>query len=176
MKTEVVKPVLGNFISSLRDVGYTFEIAVADVLDNSITANAKNIKIVALVEPNLEFAMLDDGDGMTAAELVEAMRLATRNPNEKRDKKDLGRFGLGLKTASFSQCRRLTVVTRKDKTTFARQWDLDLLAKENEWLLVTPNHADLCDFPMIDELLESDHGTLVVWQNLDRYHKSAFVH
>ena len=176
MKKEVVKPVLGNFISSLRDVGYTFEIAVADVLDNSVAAGAKNVKIIALSDPEPAFSMLDDGSGMTENELVEAMRLATRNPDEKRRKEDLGRFGLGLKTASFSQCQKLTVASKKDGKISVRQWDLQLLAKENEWWLVTPEKSDLKALPQLDELNESEHGTLVVWEGLDRYRKSNFVH
>lgn len=176
MKTEIIKPVLGNFISSLRDVGYTFEIAVADVLDNSVAAKAKNINILALAEPQPIFAMLDDGTGMEAKELVEAMRLASRNPDELRSKDDLGRFGLGLKTASFSQCQKLTVVTKKSGTVSARQWDLPLLAEKNEWLLVTPETKELNALPLIDELRGISHGTLVVWQDLDRYQKSNYVY
>lgn len=176
MKTEVVKPVLGNLITSLRDVGYTFEIAVADVLDNSVAAGAKNVKIIALSDPEPIFAMIDDGSGMTENELVEAMRLATRNPDEKRNKEDLGRFGLGLKTASFSQCQKLTVASKKRGKVSARQWDLQLLAKKNEWLLVTPEKSDLKTLPLLNELNESEHGTLVVWEGLDRYRKSNFVH
>ena len=176
MKTEIVKPVLGNFISSLRDVGYTFEIAVADVLDNSVAAGAKNVKILALSEPNPIFAMLDDGSGMTDKELVEAMRLATRNPDEQRKKDDLGRFGLGLKTASFSQCQKLTVVTKKSGKVSSRQWDLKLLATENEWLLITPDKAQLNTLPMFEELEGVKNGTLVVWEGLDRYEKSNYVH
>ncbi|MBX3266536.1 MAG: ATP-binding protein [Acidobacteria bacterium] len=176
MKTEVVKPLLGNFISSLRDVGYTFEIAVADVLDNSIAARAKNVKILALAEPQPSFAMLDDGNGMSEEELVEAMRLATRNPDEKRAKDDLGRFGLGLKTASFSQCQKLTVVTKKGDKISVRQWDLKLLADKNEWLLVTPSKSEIRELPLFVDFEESAQGTLVVWEGLDRYHKATFVH
>ncbi len=113
MKTEIVSPNLSNFIKSLRDVGYTFEIAVADVLDNSISANATEIKIYTVAKPDIIFCMLDNGKGMTEIELTEAMRLATQDPEQKRDKKDLGRFGLGLKTASFSQCKKLTVLSKK---------------------------------------------------------------
>lgn len=176
MKTEVVKPILGNFISSLRDVGYTFEIAVADVLDNAVAAGAKNVKILALSEPMPVFAMLDDGSGMSDKELVEAMRLATRNPDEQRKKDDLGRFGLGLKTASFSQCQKLTVVTKKSSKISSRQWDLKLLARENEWLLITPENTELKSVPMFDQLECFESGTLVVWEGLDRYEKANYVY
>lgn len=174
MRTETVNPKLGNFIESLRDVGYTFEIAVADVLDNSIAAGAKNVKISALVKPEPSFAILDDGVGMNGLELVEAMRLATRNPNDPRHKDDLGRFGLGLKTASFSQCQNLTVVSLKDGKISARQWDLKLLAKRDEWLLVTPDSADIEMLPLITDLKGQKSGTLVVWRILDRYTSDNF--
>lgn len=176
MKTEIVNPVLGNFISSLRDIGYTFEIAVADVLDNSVAAGAKNVAIHAVSEPEIMFCMLDDGDGMSGDELVEAMRLATRNPDDPRSKSDLGRFGLGLKTASFSQCRKLTVVSKKDRKLTARQWDLDLIAAKNKWLLITPELKSLANYPLFDRLDEQKHGTLVIWESLDRYKKSTFVY
>ena len=113
MQTEIVNPNLSNFIKSLRDVGYTFEIAVADILDNSISANATEINIYTVANPEIIFCMLDNGVGMNEPELKEAMRLATRNPEEERNSKDLGRFGLGLKTASFSQSKKLTVISKK---------------------------------------------------------------
>lgn len=175
MKTEIVEPVLGNFISSLRDIGYTFEIAVADVLDNSIAASAKTIRIQALAEPEPSFAMFDDGIGMDSAELVEAMRLATRGPQELRGKDDLGRFGLGLKTASFSQCQKLTVISKKQGKVSARCWDLKLLAERNKWILITPDDETFASLPMYDELVGSPRGTLVVWENLDRYTSKTFV-
>jgi len=146
---EIVNPSLGNFISSLRDVGYTFEIAVADVLDNSISASAKNISIYAIHEPDVVFAMLDDGVGLDEKGVREAMRLASSNPADKRPADDLGRFGLGLKTASFSQCRNLTVVSKKDGKLSARQWDLDLLAERNEWCLLTPTIDELESLPLL---------------------------
>ncbi len=174
MRTEVVSPKLGNFIESLRDVGYTFEIAVADVLDNSIAAEAKNVRILALSQPAPIFAMLDDGIGMTERELVEAMRLATRNPMQARSKNDLGRFGLGLKTASFSQCQKLTVVSLKNGTTSSKRWDLGLLAEHDEWLLVTPEVDEIESAPMFSDLIKQKSGTLVVWQSLDRYTSENF--
>lgn len=175
MKTQIVNPNLGNFIKSLRDVGYTFEIAVADVLDNSITAKASTVKIYTAAEPEIVFSMLDDGAGMSEEKLVEAMRLSSRDPDESRDKTDLGRFGLGLKTASFSQCRKLTAVSKKDGLISAKQWDLDLISKTNEWQLITPESDEIDTFPLIDELKKQKNGTLVVWQSIDRYKKENFV-
>ena len=75
---------------------------------------------------------------MTEKQLIEAMRLASKNPLDKREKTDLGRFGLGLKTASFSQCKKLTVISKRNGIVSVKQWDLDFISKKNEWLLITP--------------------------------------
>ncbi|HIP12513.1 MAG TPA: ATP-binding protein [Arcobacter sp.] len=174
MNTEVVNPNIANFVKSLRDVGYTFEIAVADVLDNCISANATEVKIYAVPSPEVFFCMLDDGDGMSEVELREAMRLATRDPEDSRDKKDLGRFGLGLKTASFSQCKKLTVMSKKDEEVSIKQWDLDYIATNNEWLLITPDIAIFDNKPLVKELYRQRHGTLVIWEEIDRYKEKSF--
>lgn len=169
LKSEIVQPNIKNFIKSLRDIGYSFEIAVADIVDNSITANAKNIEIQILPHPELSFELLDDGNGMSKDELIEAMRLASKNPDDKRDKNDLGRFGLGLKTASFSQCKNLIVVTKSNNSIFARQWDLDHISYVNEWELLTPDQHVLEKLQLYEKLKNIESGTLVVWQNIDRY-------
>jgi hypothetical protein len=173
MKTEVINPNVKHFIKSLRDIGYSFDVAVADIIDNSITAKASSIQIHAAAEPDMILSILDDGDGMSSAELVEAMRLATRDPDEIRVKSDLGRFGLGLKTASFSQCKKLTVISKKNGIISARLWDLDYIGENNAWLLIAPDEYD--SLPLVDELKQQDSGTIVVWQNVDRYSKNDFT-
>lgn len=175
METQIVNPNIRNFVKSLRDIGYTFEIAAADLLDNSITAKSTNIKIFTVAEPSLIFAMLDDGIGMSNDELIEAMRLATKDPDVKRKKNDLGRFGLGLKTASFSQCKKLTVISKKNETISSAQWDLDYLAKHNEWILKRPMLDQVTKIPFIEELQKQKQGTLVIWEDLDRYEKANFT-
>lgn len=175
MNTEIVNPDVGNFIKSLRDIGYTFEIAVADVVDNSIAAKASNIKIYAVPEPEVLFCMLDDGIGMSNKQLIEAMRLASKDPEQKRTKNDLGRFGLGLKTASFSQCKKLTVLSKRNGIISAKQWDLDYISKTNEWLLITPDIEQIETLPFVQVLKKQDQGTLVIWQNIDRYKKDSFT-
>lgn len=166
---EVVKPNLSNFVKSLRDIGYTFEIAVADILDNSIAADATNIKIFAGLHNELTFSILDNGTGMSEKELVEAMRLATKNPEDERAKSDLGRFGLGLKTASFSQCKNLTVISKKRGVVSARQWDLDFIAEKDEWYLITPEVESFKSIPLLNDLCDQDNGTLVIWQSVDGF-------
>ena len=101
---------------------------------------------------------------MSEEDLLTAMRLGSRNPLDKRILSDLGRFGLGLKTASFSQCRRLTVVTRQAGKTSAAIWDLDYVSMTNEWLVQIPE--DPTGIPWVENIGES--GTLVLWEKLDR--------
>ena len=172
MKTEVVQPVVSNFIKSLRDIGYTFEVAVADVLDNSITAKANNIQIACIPSPKTVFTLLDDGTGMSNSELVDAMRLAANDPDSLRDGTDLGRFGLGLKTASFSQCTDLTVLSKKEGIVSIKQWDLQYISKENEWLLITPDIKEYENIPLFDEFMKQESGTLVVWRGIDTFQES----
>lgn len=158
-------PHAAALIEGLRDIGYSLETAISDIIDNSITAGAHRVEIATETysdEPHI--AIIDDGDGMTEDELVAAMRPGSRNPLATRDEPDLGRFGLGLKSASFSQCRRLTVVSRRSGQTSAAIWDLDDVAERNEWAVQLPDHFDL--IPGIEKL--GQQGTLVLWQKLDR--------
>ena len=158
-------PRASTLVESLRDVGYTLRTALADVIDNSITAGARNIHLLAEThEQSPAIGVLDDGMGMTGQELFEAMRPGSRSPLEVRERADLGRFGLGLKTASFSQCRRLTVLTRKSGTVSCAVWDLDTVAARDKWVVEIP------DSPLSvrwSSRLVGD-GTLVVWEKLDR--------
>ena len=103
---------------------------------------------------------------MDENELIEAMRPGTKNPLDERTKNDLGRFGLGLKTASFSQCRKLTVVSSKNKNTSAAVWDLDYVAETEDWSLQLLNHDEFNDIYKFSEL--NDNGTLVIWEKTDR--------
>jgi signal transduction histidine kinase len=106
-------PHAAALIEGLRDIGYSLETAISDIVDNSITARARQIQILTETFSEEPFiAIADDGMGMTEDELVAAMRPGSRNPLDTREKVDLGRFGLGLKSASFSQCRRLLVSTQ----------------------------------------------------------------
>ena len=174
MKTENTPPNVGNFVKSLRDIGYTFEVAVADVLDNSISANANHVQIYTISKPELIFCMLDNGSGMTESELVEAMRLSSKSPDDERSERDLGKFGLGLKTASFSQCQKLTVLSKKDGAISIKQWDLDYISEKNDWLLITPDIDEFSDTPLVNTLQDLEHGTLVIWQAIDQLDYDSF--
>ena len=162
---ETIEPNAASLVESLRDIGYTMSTAIADIVDNSITAGASRIDLRAVTSPeSASLAILDNGAGMTPDELLDAMRPGSRTPTERRAPHDLGRFGLGLKTASFSQCRRLTVVTRKGGETATAIWDLDLIVERNGWVI--ERRASAGDIPHGDLL--GGTGTLVVWEKLDR--------
>jgi Histidine kinase-, DNA gyrase B-, and HSP90-like ATPase len=152
-------------IEGLRDIGYSLETALSDIVDNSITAGAKSVQLLTETSTDRPFiAILDDGMGMSEEELISAMRPGSKNPLATRELPDLGRFGLGLKSASFSQCRRLTVVSRKDGKTSAAVWDLDDVSEQNEWTISLPD--DLSSISCAGKVQTS--GTLVLWEKLDR--------
>lgn len=140
VKTVRIQPRAKLLLESLRDIGYSLDTALADVIDNAVAADATHISILAnAVPPEVRIGILDNGRGMTEEELVDAMRPGSRSPLEERVAADLGRFGLGLKTASFSQCRRLTVVTRKAGKISAARWDLDRVARTDDWVIEIPD-------------------------------------
>ena len=165
IRRQKATPHASVLIESMRDIGYRLETAVADIIDNSVTAGAHRIELLAdTISDTPTIGILDDGVGMTEKDLMEAMRLGTKSPRESRASSDLGRFGLGLKTASFSQCRRLTVITCKAGSVSCAIWDLDTVAESDEWLVEIPR--DLTDIPWADRLVGD--GTLVIWEKLDR--------
>ena len=160
-----IPPRAATLVESLRDLGYSLQTAVADVVDNSLTAGARNVELLAETHSEAPaIGILDDGHGMTEPELLDAMRLGSRSPLDDRAITDLGRFGLGLKTASFSQWRRLTVLTRKGGEMFCAVWDLDTVTERDEWVVECPLDTTRV---LGSERLVAD-GTLVVWEKLDR--------
>jgi Histidine kinase-, DNA gyrase B-, and HSP90-like ATPase len=155
-------------LESMRAIGYSFETAVADIIDNAISADATEVSIRFSPYDLPYVAIIDDGHGMTSDELVSAMRHGSRNPLEDRGPRDLGRFGLGLKTASLSQCRRLTVASLKYGEVSSWSWDLDVIRNRQDWVLVGLGKDQISSLPHGDELLAMEHGTLILWQILDR--------
>ena len=163
MRVVEIPPKPSPLIESIRAIGYSLSTALADLVDNCIAARAETIQIFASLETaEAKVGILDDGVGLTEDELLEAMRLGSRSPLEERRKSDLGRFGLGLKTASFSQCRMLTVVTRTNGTTASARWNLDHIAESGKWQVQLLD--DLTSIPWTEHLGSS--GTLVVWEQL----------
>jgi hypothetical protein len=161
-----VLPSARKLMASLRDIGYDLPSAVADLVDNSIDAGAENVGVTFVDDGAQSWVRVaDDGMGMSSAELDEAMRYGSQRAYSS---SALGHFGLGLKTGSLSQCRRLTVASRRRRNAriVARCWDLDLVAERDSWDLDSPPKAELP--PQLLEPLEHSTGTVVLWENLDR--------
>jgi hypothetical protein len=162
-------PSAAELLESMRALGYSFEAALADLIDNSISADAVRIEVHCSPYDDQPYvAVLDNGRGMDPHEITSAMRHGSRDPKLAREIGDLGRFGLGLKTASLSQCRRLTVVSLKSGEVSARRWDLDHVASRQDWMLLQLNETQMRTLPLIQELLDYGHGTLVIWEEFDR--------
>jgi hypothetical protein len=168
-RTRKAPPRAMPMLESLRGLGYSTAAAVADIVDNSISAGATEVRIDFDWDgPCSRVLILDNGRGMSDAELEGAMRLGDKNPLSERDAHDLGRFGMGLKTASFSQCRRLTVASVKEGMRSCLRWDLDELAvnPESEWLLFEgPAEGSHRHLASLDG---KRTGTVVLWESLDR--------
>ena len=166
---EIVAPLAGSLMESLRASGYSLPDAISDLIDNSITAGARNVWLVFHWSGKDSWVSItDDGTGMDDGVLTDAMRIGSKNPAELRHPLDLGRYGLGLKTASLSQARSLTVATHTvdHHGKSIRRWDLDHLAATSDWqLLRIPVEELKGDVNRFDGL---KHGTLVVWEKLDR--------
>lgn len=162
----LAEPRADSILETFRSIGYSLEMAVADIVDNSITAGAANIDIsFSWAGPESCISFTDDGFGMDEPALVEAMRPGSSNPLEERSPNDLGRFGLGLKTASLSQCRRLTVISRMPEQRPAHLcWDLDHIGRTGRWELTSR-----LDKPeLLRQSCDSAQGTIVLWEVLDR--------
>ena len=168
MNTIELPPYAPTLIESTRAIGYTLESAVADVIDNSIAAGAKTADIFFFPVDSAYIAILDNGSGMDAQEVNTAMQYGSKNPSAMRNAKDLGRFGLGLKTASLSQCKCLTVITKQGDNVEGRRWDIDHVVQTGTWSLIVLGSDDISEVPQINDLMALDSGTLVVWQKLDR--------
>ena len=159
-------------MNSMRSIGYNFRTALADIIDNSISAKAKNIYISSPINDEKNFiTILDDGEGMDDSELFNAMKYGSNK--EHYDTNDLGRFGLGLKSASLSQCRILTVASKKENVIVAYQWDLDSVIQNREWDCLKLENHEINNIPNIEHLRKLTHGTLVVWENFDIGYKKS---
>lgn len=166
IKAEIAKPNPKSTINSYRSFGYNLSTAISDIIDNSISANANEIRLEYKWNGQDSFiSICDNGIGMNQSELVLAMTPGSKDPEAERSETDLGRFGMGLKTASFSQCKRLTCITKRESNaTVKRCWDIDYINEENEWQLLdyVSNHSFI-------EIIENEKsGTLVLWEKLDR--------
>jgi hypothetical protein len=161
-----VIPSAKRLVKSLRDIGYDFPAAVADIIDNSIEAKASRIDIVVGFYGDDSYVRItDNGKGMTDEELKEAMRYGS---DREYKEEDLGRFGLGLKTASMSQCQRFSIAskTKSMKEIPVYCWDLAHIEKTNKWEILRPKEKETTE--LISAPLVEHSGTVVLWEKLDR--------
>jgi hypothetical protein len=160
-------PSAASLTASLRDLGYSLETAVADLIDNSISADATDIQIFCDMSRSAPVLIIaDNGCGMNEEEVIAAMRHGATDPRKERGPKDLGRFGLGLKTASFSQCRRLTVVSAVKGHRAGAEWSLARIEEDDDWFISVLDPSEIAEQPFVETLGET--GTLVIWRDLDR--------
>ena len=157
-------------INSMRAMGYSFESALADIVDNSVSAKSTRIEIICPTADDATpfLCILDNGCGMSRDRLIESMRYACRNPDHARERSDLGRFGLGLKTASMSQCSRLTVLSKTSEGVTGAVWDLKVIRETEDWSLLLLSDNDCKQVPRYESLDAFDSGTMVVWEDFDR--------
>ncbi|GAB1458092.1 hypothetical protein MASR2M48_34000 [Spirochaetota bacterium] len=164
----IVPPDVARISEGLRDTGYEFNTAVADVIDNSIAAGASqvDVRIIADYDGNIILSVGDNGCGMDRDGLINAMKYGSRKRD---DPSSLGKFGLGLKTASTAFCRRLTVVSRSaaQANVLRAVWDLDVMGDTNSWELelapAVPHERQL-----LEESAKGSAGTVVIWEKVDR--------
>ena len=172
IETAQAEPDASSMIETFRAIGYSIETAIADIIDNSITAGAKNIWVdYDWKGPGTVLSILDDGYGMNNEELIQAMRPGARNPLDIREINDLGRFGLGLKTASFSQTRKFSVISKRaDCEVCLWSWDLDYVNESQSWNLIKycPEESNCTE-----KVGQLTSGTCVVWWDLDRITKDT---
>lgn len=178
MSKQIKRPIPAKaLITGIRAIGYSFSTAVADIIDNSITADAKKIFVES--DPLADepyFCILDDGKGMDDDGLDNALLLGSDRTDKRDSEKELGRFGLGLKSASLSQCRRVTVATKQRKTQriVAMCLDLDVIERDDEYKLAILNSDEINSLPCIKQLEAFKSGTLVIWNDFDRIEKKGF--
>ena len=168
-------PQADKLMGSMRHMGYSFESAVADVIDNSISAACENVYLLFPTDrmASLTMGILDDGYGMSNDVLFDAMRYGCTSSEEERSLEDLGRFGLGMKSASLSQCRILTVVSKHNGIYSAYTWDYNIILKKKKWVVLELTQLEIDALPYIDRLQEQKQGTLVLWSDFDVLHKSS---
>ena len=170
----ILQPPAMQLINVILSIGYNFSPALSDIIDNSITAKAKEIDIYYdPLDKNPYLCILDNGDGMNRSELENAMTFGSDRDDRVDSFSDLGRFGLGLKTASLSQCKELIVVSKKFGKTNAYAYEIDEINKTNEWAARIFTDTEILKLPEIQRLMDYKNGTLVIWRKFDRIEAST---
>lgn len=161
-----VIPSASRVVENMRDIGYSFTQAIADLVDNSISAKATRIDIELKFDGRSSSIIFsDNGTGMNSDQATEALRFGSEREYAS---DDLGKYGYGLKTASLSQCSKFTIITR-DKEEYdveIREFDLEHVKATNEWEIKVLSRAD-CNSQIIENT-----GTTIIWENLDRFEKN----
>lgn len=173
-KYEKNEPSADVLSKSIRSMGYSMESAIADIVDNSISAGAHEVQIKFPIDPSdVYIAICDNGVGMDKTELFDAMKYGSALKGDDRKESDLGRFGMGLKSASHSQCRRLTVISKKKKEIFGYVWDLDIVDEKKDWIMINLSKEQVSQVRHFDYLEKVTSGTVVVWKNFDFIRKET---
>lgn len=154
-------------LSSLRSVGYTEETAIADIVDNCISAIASEVKIRFDWELR-KIIICDNGYGMMEQTLLNSMKIGSSNPYEQRRTEDLGRFGMGMKTAAFSLGKRLTVISKENGQVSNACWDLEHIERNNQWRMIIFNNSDNVIINAKELLKDYESGTVVIIDKLDK--------
>jgi hypothetical protein len=157
---------LDRFIQSTRDSGYKGTVsAIAELVDNALEASARRIHIhirKSATEDDFEVVVLDDGTGMDAETLTEALRFGGTTRFNSR--KGLGRFGMGLPNASLSQARRVDVFTwQHGGPPITSYLDVDQIVSGTLSAIPKPMRRSLPN-----SVIPKKSGTLVVWTRCDR--------
>ena len=162
-----------SVIESVRSFGYDLNTAIADLIDNSITAHASEIKVHLEWNKGEPVVFIsDNGSGMSEEELSANIVLGSKHPSIARDDDDLGRFGLGMKTASLSMARQLNVFSKKmDENICFRSWDIKVVEELNDWLIGKKIPDWFEDVPK--DIKPQSSGTLIIWRDCDRVLKYA---
>lgn len=161
-------------LTGLRAIGYSFSTAVADIIDNSVSAEANSVNVFFdPLAPSPYFCILDNGKGMNFAELNNAMLPGSDRTEKKECELELGRFGLGLKSASLSQCREFIVASKKYGKINAMSFDLDVIEDCNKLMLKVLSKEEIAGLPYEDLLKSYESGTLVIWNKFDKIESST---
>ena len=163
-----IQPSAPILVESLRAFGYSLETAIADLIDNSISADATEIWIDFHWNGSKSaITITDNGHGIPQDEMLQVMKFGSKSPDDTRHDKDLGRFGLGLKTSSLSQAKSFTVCSKTDTEQISSmQWDIDHIKQTNDWTILIPEYTSGHQF--MNRLKALQHGTVVIWEKMDR--------
>ena len=172
-ETKVLAPDPKRITEALRDTGYKFKTAVADLIDNSVAANANKVDVLVRFDLSgkVTLSIADNGEGMDRDGLIDAMRYGSP---ERSDPGSLGKFGLGLKTASSAFCRRFSLISRpsEEADTWMVTWDLDNVKEKNEWVYMISDEPNEEGLNHLNDIAAGSSGAVVLWEKVDRLLKT----